>query len=57
MRTTVATVAARALGALARYAVDGAVARKATAFPWGTFAVNVSGSFLPGWSSPFLESA
>jgi hypothetical protein len=35
-----------ALGALARYGVEGAVARRATAFPWGI--VNVSGSFLLG---------
>ena len=38
-----------ALGALARYGVDGAVSRHwPGAFPWGTFVVNVSGSFALG---------
>jgi CrcB protein len=39
-----------ALGALARYGVDGAVSRHwPGAFPWGTFVVNVSGSFVLGF--------
>jgi len=36
-------------GAISRYLVDGFVAdRTAGAFPWGTFAVNLTGSFLLG---------
>ncbi|HEY1989870.1 MAG TPA: fluoride efflux transporter CrcB [Acidimicrobiales bacterium] len=37
-----------ALGTLARYEVSRAVVVSATGFPWATFAVNVSGSFLLG---------
>lgn len=37
------------LGAMARFAVDGAVRQRwATSFPVGTVTVNVSGSFLAG---------
>jgi CrcB protein len=35
-------------GTLARYGVSGIVSRVDETFPWGTFAVNVSGSFLLG---------
>ena len=35
-------------GGAARHAVNMAVARLGLAFPWGTFAVNVAGSFLMG---------
>jgi CrcB protein len=49
MLTAVAIAVAGALGALARYGLDGWISRNApTSFPWGTFAINVSGSFLLG---------
>jgi fluoride exporter len=37
-------------GALLRFALDGFVARRtgSSEFPWGTFAVNISGSFALG---------
>jgi fluoride exporter len=47
--TAVAIAVAGALGALARYGLDGLISRRApTSFPWGTFVINVSGSFLLG---------
>jgi len=46
----VALVAAGALGAPARYLLDGAVQdRTRGAFPWGTLVVNVTGSLLFGF--------
>jgi CrcB protein len=40
---------AAALGAVARYLVDQAVANKwEPAFPWGTWVINVTGSFILG---------
>jgi len=46
---------AGALGAMARFALDGFVqSRTRRVFPWGTYVVNVSGSFvlgvLTGWA-------
>jgi CrcB protein len=44
-----ATVLAGALGAVARYVVDGVVQDHfGDAFPWGTWVVNVTGAFLLG---------
>jgi len=45
----VSTAVAGALGALARYEVEGFVSdRVSTSFPFGTLVVNISGSFLLG---------
>ena len=45
-----AFVTAGAVGAQARYLLDRAIAeRTAGAFPWGTFVVNITGSFLFGF--------
>lgn len=68
MRTIVAIAIAGALGALARYGVDGFVSRRLlAAFPWGTFVVNISGAFVLGLlmtlmteqltTAPWLRSA
>ena len=49
MPITLAIALAGALGALARYGLDGVVSRRTGgSFPWGTFVINVSGSFLLG---------
>jgi len=68
VRAVVAIAVAGAVGALARYGLDGFVSRRQRgAFPWGTFVVNVSGAFVLGllftlaterWSlAPWLRSA
>ena len=45
----VAFVVAGAVGAPVRYLLDGAITdRSKGAFPWGTFVINVTGSFLFG---------
>jgi fluoride exporter len=50
MRTVVAIGVAGALGALARYGLGGLIlSRSSRTFPWETFAVNVSGSFVLGF--------
>jgi fluoride exporter len=49
VRTTVGIGIAGALGAIARYGLEGLVSRRSgSAFPWGTFIVNVSGAFALG---------
>ena len=44
------------LGGMARHAVNMAAARLGFAFPWGTFAVNVAGSFLMGVLAAWFAS-
>jgi len=49
VRTVLGIALAGALGALARYGLEGVVSRRlAGAFPWGTFVVNVTGAFVAG---------
>ena len=49
MRIVAAIGLAGALGALSRYALEGFVSRRTSgAFPWGTFAINISGAFALG---------
>jgi CrcB protein len=68
VRTIVAIGIAGSLGALARYGLDGLVARRlASSFPLGTFVVNTSGAFVLGLlmtlmteqltTAPWLRSA
>jgi len=55
--TTLLVAAAGGLGAAARFAVDGATrSRWATAFPWSTVAINVTGSLLLGLLTGLLVS-
>ena len=49
MRAVIGVGIAGAVGALARYGLEGVVSRRfPTAFPWGTFVVNVTGAFVAG---------
>jgi fluoride exporter len=48
MRTLLGVALAGALGALARYGLGDLIARRFPGFPWGTLAINVTGSFLIG---------
>jgi CrcB protein len=49
VRTVIAIGVAGFFGAIARYWVEGLVtARTSGSFPWGTFVVNISGSFVLG---------
>jgi CrcB protein len=49
MRTAIWIGIAGFFGSIARYAVSGVVSRINESFPWGTFAVNVTGSFAVGF--------
>lgn len=48
MRTAIWIGVAGFFGSITRYAVSGAVSRVNESFPWGTFAVNITGSFILG---------
>jgi fluoride exporter len=48
MRILAGIAVAGALGALARYLLDGWISGRGGLFPWGTFVINISGSFLLG---------
>ncbi len=48
MRNAAAIMIAGALGALCRYALQSVIDPRSGDFPWGTFVINVSGSFLVG---------
>jgi CrcB protein len=49
VRTSVGIAMAGALGALARYGLEGWISERGGAFPWGTFVVNMSGAFVLGF--------
>ncbi|MCA1694521.1 MAG: fluoride efflux transporter CrcB, partial [Actinobacteria bacterium] len=49
MRTAIYVGVAGFFGSIARYALSGAVSRVNESFPWGTFAVNITGSFALGF--------
>ena len=49
MTTWAGVAVGGALGALARYGVDGLISRRVDAFPLGTLVINVSGCFLLGF--------
>lgn len=55
MRTLLAVMVAGAVGAAARYGVDGLVSNRITGeLPWGTLVVNLSGCFVIGFLSTLL---
>ncbi|MFN8222565.1 MAG: fluoride efflux transporter CrcB [Gaiellales bacterium] len=55
MPVVLAVAIGGALGAAARYGLDEAIGRRAGAFPWGIFVVNISGAFLIGVLVEALE--
>jgi CrcB protein len=48
MRTALAIMIAGSLGALTRYALQAVIEPRTGDLPWGTFVINISGSFLLG---------
>lgn len=55
MRTVLAIIVAAPLGALCRYGLDGFVANRVSGqFPWGTFAVNITGCLVIGFLATAL---
>jgi fluoride exporter len=48
VRALVGIAIAGALGALARYGLGAAISDRFPGFPWGTLAINVTGSFILG---------
>ncbi|MEO8898026.1 MAG: fluoride efflux transporter CrcB [Candidatus Dormibacter sp.] len=48
MRPAIAVIIAGALGALARYTLQSVIDPRAGELPWGTFVINISGSFVLG---------
>jgi CrcB protein len=55
MPVVIGIAVAGALGALARYGLDELIGRRAGAFPWGIFVVNITGAFLIGVMVDALE--
>jgi CrcB protein len=54
--TWAAFLIAGSAGAVLRYVVDAVIGyRTEGAFPWGTFAINVSGSLFLGWFTTVLD--
>lgn len=44
------------IGAIARYALGGFITeRSSSAFPWGTFVINITGSFIIGFFLTFIS--
>ena len=55
MPIVIGIAVAGALGAMARYGLDELIGRRAGAFPWGIFVVNITGAFLIGFAVEALE--
>jgi fluoride exporter len=55
--TLIGVACAGAVGAIARYLVDGAVSdRTGGSFPWGTLVVNITAAFLLGLVFAFFQA-